>query len=228
MRLHVLQHAAYEGPGEIATWAEKRGHPLTSTHMYRGDALPALNSFDALVIMGGEMNIYRDRDWPWLKAERAFIAVALAANKPAVGMCLGAQFLADALGGRVTQNPEYELGWLPVAWTPEARALLPALPAESTVLHWHGDTFSLPPGAVRLASSPACAEQGFHVPGRCLGLQFHMEVDAALARLYVDSQDHWPVGPHVQKPSGILAQAAKHAEANRPLLHGLLDAFFAA
>ena len=94
--------------------------------------------------MGGEMNIYQYRDWPWLKAESAFIKSALVEGKRVVGICLGAQLIVDSLGERVVQNPHIELGWLPVTWTAEARAACPILPGSSTVLHWHGDTFSLP------------------------------------------------------------------------------------
>jgi GMP synthase-like glutamine amidotransferase len=227
MRLHVLQHAEGEGPGEIATWAEKRGHATAITHLYRGDALPSPATFDALVLMGGEMNIYQDRDWPWLKSERAFVAAALGAGKMAVGICLGAQFLADALGGRVTQNPEYELGWLPVSWTDEARKAFPFLPATQTVLHWHGDTYSLPAGAVRLASSDVCEQQGFLVPGRILALQFHLEVDPGIVQEFVKGQGDWPKGRFVQKPEQILEQATVNCAVNRPLLHALLDQFLA-
>jgi GMP synthase-like glutamine amidotransferase len=227
MKFHVLQHAAYEGPGEIGTWIQKRGHAMAVTHLYNGEPLPTLQDFDALVVMGGEMNIYEDRDWPWLKTERAFVSAVLTSGKPVAGICLGAQFLADALGARVVQNPEHELGWFPIEWTPEAiTAYLPRLVEPSTVLHWHGDTFNLPDGATPLASSEGCSEQGFVIPGKCLALQFHMEVDPGLVKLYVSSQVEWPVGRFVQKPDAINAEARKHCTQNRELLHGLLDKFF--
>lgn len=227
MKFHVLQHAAYEGPGEIAVWAEKRGHSFTTTHLYRGDTLPALHEFDALIIMGGEMNIYQYRDWPWLQPETEFIQAALEHGKRTIGICLGAQFLADVLGSRVVQNPVHELGWYPVTWTAESREWLPALPSACPVLHWHGDRFGLPKGATRLALSEGCLEQGFVIPGKALGLQFHMEVAPALVKLYVESQASWPDGKYVQEPSQILSEAAKHCETNRHLLHSLLDKFFA-
>ncbi len=227
MRILVLQHAACEGPGEIARWAEARGHSVAVRHLYAGDTPPALEEIDLLVVMGGEMNIYQDRDWKWLKWERAFIASALAAGKRAVGICLGAQFLADALGGRVTQNPAHELGWFPVTWTDEAKKFFPELPATGTVLHWHGDTYSLPAGAVRLASSDICEQQGFLVSGRVLALQFHLEVDPALVREFVDGQNEWPEGNFVEKPADILARAPKYCDTNRGLLYHLLDAFCA-
>ena len=225
VKILVLQHATFEGPGVIDDWAVARGHAVEVRHLYRDDALPEFSSFDFLVVMGGEMNVYQYRDWPWLPAEAAFIRSTLNAGKPVVGICLGAQLIADALGARVVQNPEVELGWLPVSWTPEARAAFSGLPQTSTVLHWHGDTFALPSGATRLAVSKACGEQGFVIPGKCLGLQFHMEVDPELVRGYVAGQGTWPSGRYVQEGKRIAEDAATYCEANRQALFAMLDAF---
>jgi GMP synthase-like glutamine amidotransferase len=225
VKISVLQHADYEGPGEIAVWAASRGHAVNVQHLYRGDPLPSLDDFDLLVVMGGEMNIYHYRDWPWLKPESAFIKKVLNQGKRVVGICLGAQLIADALGGQVVQNTQIELGWLPVTWTKEARAAFPVLPATSTVLHWHGDTFHLPAGATRLAANEACPEQGFLIANKCLGLQFHMEVDPGLVKQYVSSQGEWPAGAYVQTPDQVLSEAGSHCAVNRLLLHGMLDQF---
>jgi len=225
MRIGVLQHAAFEGPGEIGAWAVDRGHSLAVAHLYKGDALPALNSFDLLLVMGGEMNIYQYRDWPWLKPESAFIRSALDSGKRAVGICLGAQFIADALGAQVVQNAEIELGWMPITWTQEAGAAFPHLLPQATVLHWHGDTFGLPLGATRLAASAGCAEQGYLIPDKCLGLQFHLEVNAELTKEFAQGQTEWPKGRYVQTPETVLKDAATHHEANKRYLWGMLDAF---
>jgi len=225
MNICVLQHAAYEGPGEIAAWAARRDHSVGVHHLYRGDPLPRPDAFDLLVVMGGEMNIYQYRDWPWLKPESAFIRSALAQGRRVIGICLGAQLIADALGARVFQNAEHELGWLPISWTDEARAIFPGLPAVSTVLHWHGDTFELPAGATRLAASEGCPEQGFLIANKCLGLQFHIEVDPSLVKQYVAGQGEWPTGPYSQTPQAILSEADAHCDPNRRFLHGMLDRF---
>ncbi len=228
MKIRVLQHAANEGPGEIARWARERGHAVEVTHLYLGEALPKPREFDLLTVMGGEMNVYQDRDYPWLKAERALIAATLAAGRPIVGICLGAQLIADALGRRVTQNPVYEIGWFPVHFTEEARRRFPGMPETATVLHWHGDTFELPSGALRLGTSAVCAEQGFLAEEKCLGLQFHLEMDAGLVRQTVEgSSDYalWPKGDYVQPPKAILADAETYGAINRKLLDGLLDGF---
>ena len=225
MNIAVLQHAAFEGPGEIALWARQHGHPVSVHHLYRGDPLPRLDTFELLVVMGGEMNIYQYRDWPWLKPESAFIRSALAQGKRIVGICLGAQLIADALGARIVQNPEHELGWLPIGWTDEGREVFPDLPFSSTVLHWHGDTFELPAGATRLAANEGCPEQGFLIRNKCLGLQFHLEVDPDLVKEFVDGQGEWPTGPYVQTPEVILSKTALYCDQNRQLLHSLLDRF---
>jgi GMP synthase (glutamine-hydrolysing) len=227
VKISVLQHAAYEGPGEIAAWAAFRHHATHVHHLYRGDEFPALDSFDLLVVMGGEMNIYQDRDYPWLKPERNLIHSVLQQGKKVVGICLGSQLIADALGSRVHQNAEYEIGWLPITFTDEGRDMFPELPSTTTVLHWHGDTFELPPGAIRLAASPGCPEQGFVVGKKCLGLQFHLETDPSLVRQFVEGQAHWPTGPYVQSPPTILAGASAHHEKNREILYALLDRFCA-
>jgi GMP synthase-like glutamine amidotransferase len=224
--ISVLQHAAYEGPGEIAVWATSHGHALHIHHLYRQDLLPRSDEFDLLVVMGGEMNIYQYRDYPWLREESVLIQAAMQQGKRVIGICLGAQLIADALGSRVFQNAEYELGWFPVDFTAEGRVAYPGLPDRATVLHWHGDTFALPPGASRLASSPGCLEQGFMIKNKCLGLQIHLETDPTLVHEFVKGQAGWPSGRYTQKPETILSAAPKYHESNRRLLHGLLDVFF--
>ncbi len=174
MKVHSLEHQSYEGPGKIGDWAAARGYALTRTALYGGETPPPLADFDLLVVMGGSMNIYEHRDHPWLVAEKRFIADAIAAEKPILGICLGAQLLADTLGGKVFQNSEKEIGWWPIQVLDRSPPF--ATFAETlTVMHWHGDTFSLPPGARRVAESVACAEQAFVFGDRVVGLQFHLE-----------------------------------------------------
>jgi GMP synthase-like glutamine amidotransferase len=230
MKISVLQHAENEGPGEIQNWAIQRGHSIEIYHRYRGEALPDPKSFDLLVVMGGEMNIYQYRDYPWLKPERILIRAAMDAGKRVFGICLGAQLIADALGSRVTQNQAHEIGWFPLIFTAETQQFFPDVPAYGMALHWHGDTFELPVGATRLGVSAACPEQGFFIADRCLGLQFHFETNPALVREMVEgSSDYasWPKGSYVQPPKEILAGAEMWCAKTRPVLFGLLDRFCA-
>jgi len=177
MHIHVLQHVPFEGPAQIAHWAERRGHDLAISHLYAGDPLPDLDAFDRLVVMGGPMGVGDEAEYSWLRPEKARIADAIRAGKSVVGVCLGAQLIAEALGAEVFPNAVKEIGWLPIELTEAGRAhpLLEDLPPAPTVFHWHGDTFSLPDGAVHLARSAHCEQQAFLYDGRVLALQFHLE-----------------------------------------------------
>jgi GMP synthase-like glutamine amidotransferase len=174
MRIHSLEHQAYEGPGKIADWVKARGHVLTHTALYDGEVPPPIGAFDLLVIMGGSMNIYEHGSHPWLPTEKRFIGEAMAAGKPMLGICLGAQLIAAVLGGKVHQNDEKEIGWWPVHLS-DRSAPFSTFPEWLTVMHWHGDTFTLPPGARRVAQSEGCANQAFVHGDRVVGLQFHLE-----------------------------------------------------
>ncbi len=176
MRIHSLQHVPFEGVGAIGTWAEERGHTISRTHLSRGEPLPEPTEFDWLVVMGGPMNIYEDEKYPWLKEEKRFIKRMIEEGKVVLGICLGAQLVADVLGGRVRKNEHREIGWHPVSLTPEAQRseAFGSLPEKFIALQWHGDTFDLPPGAIHAAKSEACINQAFQL-GRAIGLQFHLE-----------------------------------------------------
>jgi GMP synthase-like glutamine amidotransferase len=139
-------------------------------------------------VLGGPMNVYEHARHPWLADETAFIGEALRAGKSVLGLCLGAQLMAVALGGHVAANAHREIGWGPVETVPEARADARALcfPARFTTFHWHGDTFSLPAGAVWLFRSEACAHQGFAWGERAVGLQFHPEITAEAVEAWIE------------------------------------------
>jgi GMP synthase-like glutamine amidotransferase len=230
MRLQVFQHVPFEGPGEIARWARERGHALATTPWFAGAEAPDLAEVDGLIVMGGPMNIYEHRPHPWLKAEKEFLTQALEHGRPATGICLGAQLLADVLGGRVYQNSEREIGWWPVRWRATARAApgWDFLPATTTPLHWHGDTFSLPPGAQWLAESEACAHQAFAWGRLALGLQFHLEASKDSLEALVKNCSHELTGGgrHVQSEGQVLDGWGRHQPDNLPLLWKLLDHWF--
>jgi GMP synthase-like glutamine amidotransferase len=172
MNLHYLQHVPFEGLGFIEEWATLRKMQITGTRLYADEAPPSPSSFDWLVIMGGSMGVHDHGECPWLGEEKAFIRETIAAGKTVLGICLGAQLIADVLGARVYPGPQKEIGWFPVRRAAEAPAWIPE---ELTAFHWHGDTFDLPDHAVRLASSDTCKNQGFVYRDRVLGLQFHLE-----------------------------------------------------
>jgi GMP synthase-like glutamine amidotransferase len=226
LRIQVLQHVPFEGPAAIGDWAADHGYPVAATHLYRGDPLPALDAFDRLVVMGGPMGIYDERDHPWLASEKAFLRQTIDAGKSIVGVCLGAQLLADALGSRVYRNAHREIGWFPIELTAEARseAVFGPLAPGLKVYHWHGDTFDLPPGAVHLAYSAGCAQQAFLYGGRVLGLQCHLETTpASLAGLVAHCADEISPGPYVQDAATMLAAEPSDYARIHSAMSGLLD-----
>jgi len=148
-----------------------------------------MEELDWLVVMGGPMSVDESQKYFWLTAEKHFIENAFQHGKTVIGICLGAQLIADVLGAPVSRNRFPEIGWFPVQLTPAAQAvpLCQSVPEQFTAFHWHGDTFDLPHGAIHLARSEACDNQGFLYGERVLGLQFHLESTPASVRALVEN-----------------------------------------
>lgn len=226
MRLHYLQHVPFENAGNIEAWAKKKGYNVSKTVLYYDEAFPEQDSFDWLIVTGGPMNVYEERDYPWLRREKAFIARAIEDNKQVLGIGLGAQLIADVMGGKVTANRFKEIGWHRVDMTPEARTspVFRALPSQFIAFHWHGDAFSLPAGCTRTASTEACENQAFeHDDGRVVGLQFHLEsTDDGINRLIKACGGDLTPGKYVQLKGQMLHQDDRLKEIYR-LLSILLE-----
>lgn len=226
MRIHCLQHVSFEGPAAIADWAVSRGHQLALTRLYAEEKPPETEEFDWLLIMGGPMNIYQEQQYPWLKEEKACIDQALAAGKTLLGICLGAQLLADRLGSKVYNGPEKEIGWWPLQLTGDGRnsSLFGHLPNRLQAFHWHGDTFDLPSGAVCLASTEGCAQQAFLYDERVLGLQFHFEVTASsIGALVENCGDEIVAGRYVQSAKRMLSASTDDFDFLHHCLFAVLD-----
>ena len=225
MHIHWLQHVSFEGPGSVADWARLRGHTLSSTRLWANEPLPSQATADWIVVLGGPMNIYEHDRHPWLETEKRWLREAIDAGQTVLGICLGAQLIADVLGGRVTRNAEREIGWFPVRRIPHGAppSLLEGLPPEFEALHWHGDTFALPPGAVPIARSEACEQQGFVWRERVVGLQFHLETTPESAAALVEHcrTDLTP-GRFVQSETEIRSPADRFRRLNA-LMARLLD-----
>ena len=179
----VLQHIACEPPGVFEDVLRERGASLHGVELDEGEPVPDWHGFDAIVAMGGPMSVNDEAEHSWLRDEKRLIADAVRAGTPFFGVCLGVQLLAASLGARVYTGAEPEVGLLPVELTAEAGddPVFAGLPNPLATLQWHGDTFDLPDGAVRLASSPAYENQAFRY-AKAYGVQFHLEVSPEMAR----------------------------------------------
>ncbi|WGJ13352.1 glutamine amidotransferase [Methylocapsa sp. D3K7] len=173
----VIRHVPFEDLGTIAEPLMRAGYDYTYSDI--GHALPSRDPADTdlLIVLGGPIGVYEDDKYPFLRDEIAILSTRLNEGKPTLGICLGAQLIACALGAKVYPSGVKEIGWGPVDLTKAAAATPLRHLANTAVLHWHGDTFDLPPGAMHLASTPACRNQAFCIGPNILGLQFHPEVN---------------------------------------------------
>jgi GMP synthase (glutamine-hydrolysing) len=206
MRIHYLQHVPFEDSANIGKWAEENGHELTRTEIFEGEPFPNTEEIDMLAVMGGLMNIYQYRDYPWLKDEKVFIEKAIAKGIKVIGICLGAQLIADVLGARITQNPYVEIGWHDVTLTNAGinSGILRDVPKTFTAFHWHGDTFEIPDGASHLAFSQACSNQAFQYKDNVIGLQFHLEYSQeSIEKMLENCSNELINAPYVQNKAQI-------------------------
>jgi GMP synthase (glutamine-hydrolysing) len=225
MRIHYCQHASFENLDCIDGWVQFKGYHLSGTLLFAGESLPSLDDLDWLIVMGGPMNIYEIEQYPWLVQEKEFIKAAIVAQKKVLGICLGGQLIADVLSAPVTANSCPEIGWFPVQRSAQLaeRNLLPFLPPEFVPLHWHGDTFALPAGAIPIGSSAVCANQGYLYGDRVIGLQFHLEfTKASLLENAQTWQGTIAPGPYSQSLEFILSQDDNFTKANE-LMFQFLD-----
>lgn len=208
MRAHSLQHVWFEDLANIEPWLRKSGHAVSKTHLWNNERLPGLDELDWLIVMGGPMNIYEEKKFGWLVREKEFIRDAITQGKLVLGICLGAQLIADVLGGRVYKNEHKEIGWYPVRLSEAAKEskVLSVLPNGFTAFHWHGDTFNLPPSCKRMATSEGCLNQAFEYDqGRVIGFQFHLESSLeSVRRLIQNCGEDLTKGEYIQTADDIL------------------------
>jgi len=226
MRIYLLEHEVTPHPSHIDLWAENRGHSITKSHVLEEQALSPVEDFDWLVILGGAQHIYENDANPWLPKERELVSEALAGGRIILGICLGAQILAEVLGGRVFLSDVPEIGWYKITLTNEGREsfLFRNMSESFESLHWHRDHFSLPPGCTRLASSEATPNQAFCCNSKpVVGLQFHPELTPEMIRYFCEEVDEEPAsGPYVTDRKTMSAQADK-AKDDEGLMYTLLD-----
>ncbi len=229
MRIHYLQHVHFEDPANIFKWADSNDISINGTKLYKNENLPNLDSFDTLVVMGGPMGVYDEDVYPFLKDEKKFIEKAIKNEKKVLGICLGAQLIADVLGSKVYKNEEKEIGWFPVFLTEEAENSMTfkTLPKKFVAFHWHGDTFDIPNGAKHLAYSEACKNQAFEYNnGKVVGLQFHLETtyDSAKNLIQNSEEELKEKGIFIQSKEEMLKDKKRFTDIEK-ILFNFLDNF---
>lgn len=226
MRIHYLKHVPFEGLGSMENIFVSEKHRLSSTCLYLEQPLPPVHSIDALIIMGGPMGVHDTARYPWLAQEKEFIESAMRRQIPVLGVCLGAQLLAEVLGARVTKNVHEEIGWFPVRRVQEVEgASAEFFPASFEALHWHGDTFSIPSGASNLLASEGCEHQAFAYGDDVLGLQFHLEMlPSHVQAIYQECGDARQTGRFIQTLDEMLAPADNFCKAHK-IMKKLTGAF---
>jgi GMP synthase-like glutamine amidotransferase len=187
MHLHYFQHNHFEDLGYIGSWAKSNNFTISCTRFDLKPELPLLQDFDWLVIMGGAMGVHDSDQYPWIDAEIGFIKEAIHAGKIVIGVCLGSQMIASALGARVYKNSEPEMGFWPVKFSPEAQSdsVFRHFPAELDVMHFHFDTYTLPEGAIVIASSSVTPVQAFKFGNTVFALQFHSELTESNTPIFI-------------------------------------------
>ncbi len=226
MQIHALQHVPFEGLGSIESWAFQNGHTVRYCPLYLGAPTPAINEVELLVVLGGPMSVHDVEDYPWLVPEKRFLRLVIANKKPVLGICLGSQLLAEVLGAKVTKGEHKEIGWFPVDREDEIRnsRFGTLIPERFEAFHWHGETFTLPPGALHLGRSAGCENQGFIWQEQVMGLQFHLETtpDSANSLIQYCANELKEKGKYIQGADEMLKRPERFQAINT-IMHKLLE-----
>ncbi|GAB3790739.1 type 1 glutamine amidotransferase [Virgibacillus kimchii] len=230
MRIHALINYSIADLGMIDDWAKENNYTITTTKVYESSNFPNLHEFDLLIVLGGVAGSYEEEKYPWLKNEKNFIKEAINRNKAILGICLGAQLIAEVLGGKVYPHTYNEIGWWPIRFYKEVEdvPLFSGLKRELYFFQYHGDVFELPEdvkGIVPLAENDATKNQAYVYKDRVVGLQFHPEFnEEKLEEIVSIFENEIRPGPYTQMPKDFLGQIECVEEA-RKFLYSLLDNF---
>lgn len=228
MHIHYFQHNHFEDLGYIGDWAESNNITTSVTRFDLNPELPSLQDFDWLVVMGGAMGVNDSDHYPWILSEIEFIKEAIHSGKIVIGICLGSQMIASALGARVYKNSHPEMGFWPINFSQEAQHdnVFKHFPANLNVMHFHFDTFTLPSGAIAMAESTITPVQAFRYGKNVFALQFHSELTESNLPVFIRQLATEIVpGPLVQNPVEML-QNINYCSINNEIFSRVLNEIF--
>jgi GMP synthase-like glutamine amidotransferase len=227
----ILQNADFESPGLLLEWAEKKKLQVTIVKAYAGEEFPSVEDTSHVAILGSPHSVKDMKTTPWIANEAQFVVNCLRGGKRVLGICFGAQLLAQILGGTVKVGPHSEVGWhqLEIAKDKNLSALSPLAGKSFSLFQWHRDIFTLPNGATAFGKSAGCALQGFEWKEQVLAISGHPEITLPLVKAFIDKcwSPEWlkqqPSMKYVQQPEQMLAEADRHLKGNSKIILELFD-----
>lgn len=224
MRLQYIQHVEFENPAVILEWCDDQSHEMTGLKPFAGDRIDCAGDYDGLVVMGGPMSVHDTDIYPWMIEEKKYIEKCAKSGMKILGVCLGAQLLAEIHGAEVSKNEFREIGWHDIRKI-SGSAFLKDFPSVLNVFHWHGETFSIPRSAERIFESEACGNQGF-ICGNCAGFQFHIESNCdSINALVSNCREDLDGSRYVQSAEEI-SERIHSVSHMKPVLYGFMNSFF--